>query len=113
MERLPLQGHNVFGQGASAGDRLVTLRRSCARPHVALLWAVALSALFLQGCAAARPSAPDKLTVAAASNLKGLLDQVGAAFRETTGIVLVLSGASAAASVASVRVLHGGRLLPL
>ena len=41
MERLPLQG--VFGQGASAGDRLVTLRRSRARSHVALLWTVASS----------------------------------------------------------------------
>ena len=43
MERLPLQGHNVFGQDASAGDRLVTLRRSRARSHVALLWTVASS----------------------------------------------------------------------
>jgi len=54
------------------------------------------SVLFLSACAAPTPSATPKITVAAASNLSGVLEEIVAAFQKQTGIEVLLSYGSTA-----------------
>src|SRR5262245_52654525 len=58
--------------------------------------AFALGTLTLCCCSKSPPPSPSKLTVAAASNLTGVFDEIGAAFKKQASVEVVLSYGSTA-----------------
>lgn len=58
--------------------------------------AIALSTCLTSACSAPKPTEHEKLTVAAASNLMGVFDQIAASFHQETGIEVLLSYGSTA-----------------
>jgi molybdate transport system substrate-binding protein len=60
------------------------------------VWIAVWGALFVSSCARPTPRAASTLNVAAAANLTGVFEEVGAAFRKQTGTEVVLSYGSTA-----------------
>jgi len=60
------------------------------------LWVAVCVAMVLCGCGSRKEPAPPRLTIAAAANLTGVFDEIGAAFRRQTGVQAVMSYGSTA-----------------
>lgn len=76
------------------------------RKHSASTWLSAAACLLLIGCAQAPPPASSTLTVAAAANLTGVMDEIAKAFEGETGAPVVVSYGSTAQLAQQIE--HGG-----